>query len=83
MAQTEVTPGSAKPGRLAIATVRGQTEANPRAARQEEGKRPQPSSKRQRRAPVGTEKEIALFGRKMIVPIRFVRGGLPGPGRGP
>lgn len=28
-----------------------------------------------------TDKEIALFGRKMIVPIRFVRGGAPGLGR--
>ena len=28
-----------------------------------------------------TAKEVALFGRKMIVPIRFVRGGAPGLGR--
>lgn len=34
-----------------------------------------------RRIPAGTKKEIALYGRRMIVPVRFVRGGLPGHGR--
>lgn len=33
------------------------------------------------RNPRGAEKEIALYGRRMIVPIRFVRGGLPGLGK--
>lgn len=44
-------------------------------------KHAQPTTKRRRRSRAGTDKEIALFGRKMIVPVRFVRGGLPGLGK--
>ena len=38
-------------------------------------------TKSSRKTPSSTDKEVALFGRRMIVPVRFVRGGLPGLGR--
>jgi hypothetical protein len=45
------------------------------------GKRAQGAKKGRRRTPTGTDKEIALFGRRMIVPVRFVHAGLPGLGK--
>lgn len=69
----------------------GQARAAARPRRDPKSKRPssRPHKRGGERAkaparkgdPAGTAKEIALYGRRMIVPVRFVRGGLPGLGR--
>ena len=44
------------------------------------GRQTHTSSNRERRSPTGTDKQLDLSVRRMIVPVRFVRGGLPALG---
>ena len=62
-------------------TPKPRAKVRPTVVRSSRKERANKRSKAIRKTTTSTDKEVALFGRRMIVPVRFVRGGLPGLGR--